>query len=91
MGAFWPIAKELTGFVGALLMAIPWMRDFDRRRKKAKVQQVKAEASLEKVQAELVAEDETWLSRAKDSDLYLTLGGLLLVATSFLIGLCLAD
>jgi hypothetical protein len=89
LSAFWPIIKEAAGFAGAVLVAIPWMLDFRGRKRKGRVAAVKATGSLRGVRDELIAEDETWLSKAKPADLYCTLGGLALIALSFLIGLFL--
>ncbi|MGZ8285079.1 MAG: hypothetical protein ACXWUO_02075 [Allosphingosinicella sp.] len=83
--------KEIAGFLGAVLIAVPWLKDFGRRIGLGKKKQVKAVGSLKTALQEVIARDEHWLGRAKIADLIFTLSGLSLIAASFLIGLCLAN
>ena len=89
MAGYWPVIKEVAGFLGALCAAVPWLRDFWRRTGLGRIKAVRAAGSLKKVQNEIVAKDESWLARAKTADLVWTMTGLALIALSFLIGVFL--
>lgn len=85
----WPFLKELSGFLGAALLVIPWLRDYFGRTKAAKLDGVSALGSIAKMIDELKKHDEAWLARPKALGLGLTVLGLLLLAASFLIGMFL--
>jgi hypothetical protein len=90
MSINWPVVKEVTGFLGAALAVLPWLRDFGRRRGWWKMKVIRTEGSLDDIRKELIAREETWLARAKPIDLGFTGFGLGLIAVSFVIGFCLA-
>ena len=87
MSSGWTITKDAVGFVGALLATVPWFRDFYGRMRVARIEGLPVGDSLRSLQAELQLSVETWIAAPKVSDLLWVLGGLVLVAVSFLIGL----
>jgi hypothetical protein len=60
----WPLIKEITGFLGALCAAVPWLRDFSRRTKLASWIGIRATGSLEATRKEVADQNEGWLERA---------------------------
>lgn len=79
------IAKETMGLAGAILLALPWIRDFCVRKKAARTARV--ETRMDRIKAKLSSQYDTWLGSAKLFDLLLTAFGLALLAGSFGIGL----
>ncbi|MFL6846568.1 MAG: hypothetical protein ACJ8ER_17010 [Allosphingosinicella sp.] len=73
-----------------MLAAVPWLRDFKRRRTRGRTTEVQAKGSLRPLLRRLIERDENWLAAAKLGDLWFTLSGLLLIAISFAIGFILA-
>lgn len=86
----WPLLKEVLGFVGAFLLVLPWLRDFGRRIKAARLVGLKAAGSLGKLAEILRNEDANWLTRPKPIDLVFTMVGLVSLSASFLLGAFLA-
>lgn len=87
MPAVLAIIKESVGFVGAVALALPWLRDFAGRRKTAVIDQSRFAGSLKALASEIVYAQETWLAKPKPFDLLATVLGLALLATAFAIGL----
>jgi hypothetical protein len=83
-GAGWSIAKDAAGFIGSILLFIPWARDF---RGRSKLEKVKGVATRLSLKGRLQQRRETWLARPKAFDLWISLAGLLLIALSFGISL----
>jgi hypothetical protein len=89
VSSLWPVIKEAAGFLGAVFVAVPWLRDFNRRSKLTSWLGIRATGSIKAITDDLAAEHEGWLARAKPSDLAWTLSGLGLIAASFAIGVWL--
>ena len=87
MSSGWTIAKDAVGFMGALIATVPWFRDFYGRLRVDRIRGLRVGDSLRFLQAELQVSIESWIAAPKVSDLLWMLGGLGLVAVSFLIGL----
>jgi hypothetical protein len=85
----WPLAKEVCGFVGTLLVLVPWLRDFRGRRLLERTRDTRTLGSLSVVKAEAIAQHRHWLDRPKPGDLVATIVGFLLIAASFVIGVAL--
>jgi len=87
MPGAWDVAKDALGLAGAVVTAIPWIRDFAARRKRGAIEQVPAEgafrAMLERVDGRL----KRWIDAPKPADLLCMIIGLAMVALSFLISL----
>ena len=83
----WSIAKDAVGFVGALVATVPWFRDFYGRKRVAQIKTFPVDDSLRPLQTELQISADNWIASPKASDFLWMLGGLVLVAVSFLIGL----
>ena len=86
----WAIAKEFFGFLGAVLLVLPWLRDFRRRLNLDRIRGIKAKGSIAALLDAIKQNDENWLASPKPLHLGLTILGLLFLGASFLIGLFLA-
>lgn len=86
MAQGWLFWKELSGFVGSLMAAAPWVLDFCARVAHEKLRATKAQGKMAKLVEALATQDAEKINEAKRRDLLLTITGLLLLATSFLIG-----
>jgi hypothetical protein len=78
------ILKDLLSFFGAVALAIPWILDFNARRKKRNVEAVQTTIP---VKGAIIAHYESFLVAPKTRDFVLTLGGLGSLTISFFISL----
>jgi hypothetical protein len=82
------VFKDLLGLLGAVMMAVPFFRDFLRRRQRDDVRKLRPvftpfAGALNKAEVEQTSEME----RASRSDLLWMLTGLALLIASFAVGL----
>lgn len=87
MAKGWDIAKEALGFLGAVLMAFPWLRDFLLRLKRDWLNQLPIGGSFTDARRHFVEVFSRRNDQPKPADLLTTLLGIALLAASFLIGL----
>ena len=83
----WSIAKDSLGCLGTLAVTVPWFRDFKGRLRLSRLHPIRVGAGLDILKAKLQQGIEAWIAKPKLSDLLWVVGGLMLVALSFLIGL----
>ena len=83
----WTIAKDAAGFGGALLLFLPWIRDYLRR---ARLERLKSVPTQLDLKARLRQRHETWLARPKKKDLLSSLFGMGLITFSFGISLLIS-
>jgi hypothetical protein len=81
------ILKDALGLSGAVLMALPWIRDFLLRRRRDWLRRIPVAGSLAGVRDNLAEKIDRWIDKPKDSDLYVTIAGIGLLALSFFVGL----
>ena len=84
------LAKEAFGFAGAILLAIPWLRDYRRRKRASRFAGVEGRGTMRRILDRLKAEDQAWFNAPKRVDGLCVTSGLLLIAASFLIGIFLS-
>ncbi|MEQ8311428.1 MAG: hypothetical protein RIA72_12100 [Sphingopyxis sp.] len=81
------LAKEAFGFGGAILLAVPWLRDYRRRKDARSIARVEGRGTMQRILARLKAEDQAWFNAPKRIDGLCATWGLILIAASFLIGI----
>lgn len=87
MSSGWEIAKEGCGFLGAILMAFPWFRDFVLRLKRDWLNELPVGGGLAQARGKLVEVMSRRIDRPKASQLLIMIAGIALLAVSFLIAL----
>ena len=78
------IGKDSLSFGGSVLIVAPWIRDFIGRIRHQRIADIPS--AMKSVEA-IKKSRADWLARAKPSDLWLTMVGLLLLTASFAIAL----
>ena len=87
MASPWEVVKDSLGFLGAVIMAVPWLRDYFARRRRDWLRGVPVFGSLAAAIDRRAERLKEKLGRAKDEDfVYMTIG-LVLLALSFAISL----
>lgn len=83
----WDALKDFLGAIGPVLIALPWFIDFFLRKRRAKLQGMRAAGKLAQFRDEILNEVKGKIEEPKLSDLLLTLLGLICVCASFIIAL----
>jgi len=87
MSRGWDIAKEALGFIGAVLMVFPWLRDFALRLKRDWLDRLPVGGSMVDAVNHFSAMFSRQIDSPKTADLFVTILGIICLAISFLIGL----
>jgi len=83
----WDVATEALGFLGSLVMAVPWFRDFAERFSLHRVRKIVITGPLTRLHTRLVEHLKISIERPRSTDFIYMLVGLLLLALSFGINL----
>jgi hypothetical protein len=82
----WDIAKEALGFIGAVLMVLPWLRDFLLRLKRDWYDTLPVGGTFIGAAQHFRSLVSRQIDSPKHADLILTILGIICLAISFLIG-----
>ncbi len=78
--------KDFCGAIGAIFVSVPWLKDFQLRKRRAAIKDIDALGKLAVLKTEIEERLKEKIESPKMADFVWTIVGLLLIFLSFVVG-----